>query len=149
VPSQSAQGPSKAKEKKSARKTAAVRIIEMTRWLPAVPATEIQLPGPSAAPFWLTNGVIGAELLEDEVLFDINMNDVGIREEIEVTVRGEKQKVMHSLYFFQLVVGRITDSDVPANPKHVFRPQRPSGLALPGSAANGPMPGLPGGPPLG
>jgi len=122
-------------------------VVETTRWIPAFQSAEISIPG--GDPFWLTNGTAGIEMLEDEVLFDVNINDVGVRREIEVTARGKKETVMHSLYFFQFVVGRIMPQgeEVPPNPHFVFRPQRPSGLVTPNGP--GPMPGLPGGPPLG
>lgn len=115
--------------------------------MPSQPSTDIQLPGDQA--FWLTNGVAAAEVLETETLFDVNIVDTNIREDIEISVRGEKQKVKHSLYFIQYVLARVMDEDedVPVPPRHVFRP-RPQvpGLVTPNGP--GPMPGLPGGPPL-
>lgn len=135
------------KKSKSGRKQAAVRIVEVTRWIPATPSTDFKAPNGSE--FFLTNGVVGVEMLDDEVLFDTNVSDVGIREEIEINVRGKKEMVMHSLYFFQFIIGRIMPQgdQVSANPRHTFRPQRPSGLVTPNGS--GQMPGLPGGPPLG
>ena len=150
--SEQATATSKGTGKKSPRKQGAVRIVETTQWLPCAGAKTITMPGPNPPPFWLTNGAAGVEMLEDEVLFDVNISDMRIREEIEVQVAGEKRKVMHSLYFFQFVIGRIMPDgeQVRPNPEHIFRPQRPSGLVTPGAGGgNGPMPGLPGGPPLG
>jgi hypothetical protein len=113
-------------------------VVEFTDWLPCRQDTHIRLPGQQEG-FWLTNGVVGAKLLEDEVLFDININDVGIREDIEISIAGQKQRVKHSLYFFQLVIGRVLpadewEEDKPKNPEHTFRP-RPQ---IP--IANGPLP---------
>lgn len=132
-------------EKKPSRRTVAVRVIEFTEWVPAYKDDKIKVP--SGDPFWLTNGVIGAHILEDETLFDVNINDVGVREEIEVSVRGKKEKVMHSLYFFQLLVGRVIDGDAPHGPHHVFRPRPASNLVTPGHNGMPPggMPGM-GGP---
>jgi hypothetical protein len=123
-------------------------VVEFTRWLPTIPSTDIQVPGDQK--FWLTNGVVGAEIRTDEVLFDVNIADTQVREEIEISVRGKKQAVMHSLYFFQYVIGRVMDNDdedQPVNPHHVFRLRPASNLITPNGP--GPLPGLPGGQPYG
>lgn len=121
--------------------------MEFTRWLPCYASTDIKIPGaPAGQGFFLTNGVVGTDMLEDEVLFDVNINDVGIREDIEIMLRGEKQVVKHSLYFFQFVIGRVTDEEAPKPVSHTFRP--PSGRIVTPNGP-GPLPGLPGGGPLG
>jgi len=139
APKQSASAsPSKDRQKKG-KKIFRTRIVEMTAWLPAAPSPHIK----AGNPFFLTNGIVGAEMREDEFFVDQNISDVGIRQEIEVTVRGQKEKVMHSLYFFQFVFGTVTDEDdVPRGPAEVFRP---SNLAISNGMPPGGLPGL-GGP---
>lgn len=131
------------KPSKPARRTVVVRLIEFTEWVPTYAEDKIKLP--SNDPFWLTNGVVGAQILEDETLFDVNINDMGIREPIEATVRGKKEAVMHSLYFFQFVVGRVMDGDVPHGPHKIFRPRPQSNIITPNGPGPGGLPGL-GGP---
>lgn len=107
----------------------------MTAWVPATPSPHIK----AGEPFYLTNGIVGAEMREDEFYVDMNLTDVGIRKEIEVTVRGNREKVMHSLYFFQFIFGTVSDGDdVPQGPAEIFRP---SNIAI----SNG-MPRTMGGP---
>jgi hypothetical protein len=143
VPKQSvSESSSTSKEKqKKGKKVFRTRIVEMTAWVPSVASPHVKAP---AAPFWLANGIVGAEMREDEFYIDLNINDAGIRQEIEVTVRGSKEKIMHSLYFFQFVFGTVTDEDdVPKGPMEAFRP---SSLALSNGMPPGGIPGMGGGP---
>lgn len=138
------------KTTKSDRRTVAVRVIEFTEWIPCYADDKIKMPGTDNQ-FWLANGVVAAQILEDETLFDVNRDDTGIREEIEISVRGQKQTVMHSLYFFQFIVGRVIDGEPQRGPHHVFKLRPASHILTPNGPPNvggkppGGLPGL-GGP---